>query len=187
MNIKILILSNNRSDLLSHSLSSLVRSIHGYNYTLVIVNHDGNINQGRAKLLSHINEKDDWILSTEDDFLFNHISTTWLSDAIILLQKNPDIGLIRLRRSGDGQRTEKHIETRSGIDIVECWRSGFTHNPHVCSADLYRKLLPVPDKGHLESEFGKRFNRLKLKTAKLNTYKHYGVATHIGGGRGVNF
>ena len=187
MKIKALILSNNRSDLLSHSLHSLSKILHDRDYELVIVNHSGNINEGRAKLLAHINENDQYILSTEDDFLFNCTDGHFIDIAIKELERNPDVGKIRLRRSGDGQRKEKLIEQRDNLNIVECWRSGFSHNPHICHADLYRKLLPVPERGHLESEFGKRYNRLNLKTAKLNCYRHEGVATHIGNGRGVNF
>lgn len=187
MRLKVLLLSNNRGDLLAQTLNSVALSLHGFSYTFIVVNHDGNINQGREKLLSHINEADEWLLMLEDDWICNEDNGYWISDAITLLQKNKDVAFIRLRRDGDGQNDVDHVEKRHGIDIVECWRSGFTHNPHICHADLYRKLLPVPMKKNLEIEFGKRYNELGYKTAKLNQYNKYGVFTHIGGGRGFNF
>lgn len=190
MKLKVLILSNNRSDLLAHCLSALVRGLNGYSYTLVLVNHDDVIWRGRKVLCSYIDESDTHILSLEDDWLLSQPEGDWLGEAIQAVDQYPDIGLIRLRRAKDGQQPEKLTEERGNITIVKCWRSGWTSNPHLCRREVYDELLPVPEgvlhPNGFEQEWAKRYNFLGYSTAKLNGYRDQGVFVHIGNGRGQN-
>jgi len=189
MKIKVLLLSNNRSDLLAKTLASITPALNGFDYDLVVVNHSGDILQGRKQLCSYLSDED-YVLSLEDDWLCNEENTNWVSKSIGVLEKYSDIGIIRLRRSNDGQKPEIITSERDGCKLISCWRSGWTSNPHICKRSVYDKLLPVPkkvsNKNGFEQEFAKRYNASGFATAKLSGYRDEGVFIHIGGGRGMN-
>jgi len=161
--LTILILSSNRYELLETTISSLLETLTYPYWEMIIYNHDKTIGEGRAFLLNKI--KGEYVLECEDDWLFLE-KGNWVQDAIEILDNHPEVGMVRLRKKGDGQTNVRYLEKiKRGFITGGHW----THNPHIIRRSTLLKLRK--DAGDFQSmECERRFSVAfkGFKTAVLN-------------------
>lgn len=191
--LSIAILSNDdeRLDLLEATIHSLLSTIKYPRYEIIIYKHEGTIGEGWNYLTDRVNG--DYVLMCQDDWYFIGGATTdkknekWIYDAMEVLDNNKDIGIIRLRKSGDGQMLEPLREEHEKHFVIGIgW---FSMNPFLCRREVLEKLgkatTPEFRIGIAEGEIRKRYRDMGYKTAKLKV-RSEGVCIHIGKGRRFN-
>lgn len=183
--LSIAILSSGRFDLLEATIHSLLNTMTVPYFELIIFNHRDSIGKGWNYLTERINGE--FVLMCQDDWYFME-KCNWAEICMQVLSKYKDVGMIRLRKNGDGQNEEKVVEEFRDHQIVECVGGGFTMNPGMFRKDTLDKLGNIGSiqiaKGVAELEVRNRWRSLELKTAKLQNPGH-GVCIHIGRGRRV--
>ena len=103
---------------------------------------------------------------------------------IDILDRDKEIGIVRLRKDGDGQHEEKEVEKVGSGYLVDCIAGGFSMNPFIARAELFNELGKADErkiKGVAEISLREKY---KYKTAKLNNAAR-GVCIHIGRGRRI--
>jgi len=181
--LSIIILSSNRFDLLQATIVSLINTITYSNFELIVYNHKGGQAEGWVKLMKMV--QGEYVLNCEDDWFFID-GGDWVQQSIQILDQNPKVGIIRLRKDKDdqtGNTLEKEVD---GGSIVKS--SGFTLNPFIGrTEDLIRMMNDTPKihKTFLEYSLKASFSKFQYQVAKLNEYDRKGVAIHIGWQRRV--
>ena len=182
--LTILILSSNRLDLLRATINSLTETMTYPHWEMIVYNHDGTIGEGWNELIKKING--DYVLSCQDDWYFIE-KWNWVEKAIDILNREKEVGIVRLRKDSDGQHPTKEIRKIGDGSIVECVAGGFTMNPFIAKAELFKDLGNADErkiKGIAEISLREKYREKKYLTAKLNNPAK-GVTIHIGRGRRV--
>ena len=181
--MSIIVLSSSRFDLLRDTVISLINTITYSHFELIIYNHKAGQAEGWAKLMRMV--QGEYVLNCEDDWFFID-GGDWVQQSIKILDQNPEVGIIRLRKDKDDQTgniSQKEVE---GGCIVKS--SGFTLNPFIArKKDLIRMMNDIPeiDKVVLEYSLKSSFSKFQYQVAKLNGYDRKGIAIHIGWQRRV--
>jgi len=181
--LTILILSSNRLDLLRATISSLTETMIYPHWEMIIYNHDESIGKGWNELIKRI--RGEYVLWCQDDWYFIE-NWDWIERAIDILDRDKEIGIVRLRKDSDGQHEEKEIGKVGSGYIVDCIAGGFSMNPFIARADLFKDLGEADEthkKGVAEISLREKYKG-KYKTAKLNNFAR-GVCIHIGRGRRI--
>ena len=184
MKLSICILSHHRRDLLQAVIASLLHTVTVEDFELNILEHSGSVGTGWNNLVYQASGE--YLLMTQDDWFFIE-KWDWVQDAIKMLESDEKIGIVRLRKDGDGQVAEKVTEEIEGGVLVDCLRGGFTLNAHIARKDTLLKLgkaLTKKEKGIAEVDLRLKYANFQFKTAKLGNAAH-GVCIHIGRGRRV--
>ncbi len=180
-----------RNDLLEATIHSLLATVKYPRYEMLVYKHQGTIGEGWNYLIDNV--KGDYVLMCQNDWYFIGGATTdkknerWIHDAMRVLDNNKDIGIIRLRKCGDGQNEEPFIEERDDCFVIGLgW---FSMNPFLCRKEVLENLgkatTPELKRGIAEGEIRRRYTKLGYKTAKLKV-RSKGVCIHIGKGRRFN-
>ena len=181
--LTILILSSNRYDLLEATIHSFLNTITYPYWEMVIYNHDESIGKGWNELAKRINGE--YVLWCQDDWYFIE-KWDWVEKAMKMLDENKDVGIVRLRKNGDGQIEEKETKEIDNGYLVDCIAGGFTMNPFIAKKETIIKLGIADEKkvkGVAEISLREKYKG-RYETAKLNNPAR-GVAIHIGRGRRV--
>jgi len=115
--------------------------------------------------------------------------TNWLHTAISVLNHDKGIGIIRLRKDGDGQNEERDIKGKGTEEygLVDCIGGGFSLNPFICKKGLLKDIgyatVPEKKRGIAEGELRTKYRKKRYSTAKLKTLRSRGMCVHIGKGR----
>jgi len=181
--LSIIILSSDRLDLLQHTISSLVDKLEYPHWEMIVYNHQGSHEEGLIKLINQANGK--YILNCEDDWFFIE-KGNWVEHSITILNENPTVGMVKLRKEGDGQPGHNVLEeVKYGVIIDDC---GYSNNPFIArTADIKKTLskIPNPMELYIEKKMVVSFKELGYKVAKLIGYNKNGICVHIGWNRQV--
>ena len=181
--LSIIILSSDRFDLLQHTISSLLDRLEYPHFELIVYNHQGSHEEGLIKLINQANGE--YLFNCEDDWFFME-KGNWVARSISILDKNPTVGMVKLRKEGDGQPEHRVIESiEHGVIIDDC---GYSNNPFIARTSDIQKVLSKIDKPtelYIEKKMVVSFKESGHQVAKLTGYNKNGVCVHTGWNRQV--
>jgi len=181
--LSIIILSSNRFDLLQNTILSLLNTVTYPHFEFIIYNHNAGQTEGWIKLIKMV--QGEYVLNCEDDWFFIDRGD-WVQQSIKILDENPKVGIVRLRKDKDGQTGNKLIKKVDCGSIVDT--SGFTLNPFIARTENLVEMIkdnPEISKSFLEYSLKSSFTKFRYQVAKLDEYDRKGIAIHIGWGRKV--
>ena len=182
--LSIIVLSSDRLDLLDLTLLSLLNCITYPHYELIVYNHQAMQDKGWLKLVSMI--RGEYVLQSEEDWLYTE-QGDWVQQSIKILDINPKVGMIRLRKDDDGQTGNIVSSDIGGGYFVNS--SGFSLNPFIMRTKDIQQLaidMANPLVYNFERELQNIFGRsCPPGVVKLKGYHQKGVCIHSGWGRRV--
>lgn len=175
LNMKALITSCGRTDLLACTLSSLFYNQN--NKIFITIHEDGLSKIGQhasiEKFISSYQEK--YYLHCEDDWQFNN-TYDWITRSIEIMEDDPMI-IKTLAREGSPHPCN---HDKNGYGILDPWAGpdgivwhGFSWNPGVTRADILKQFMPFPK---WEQDLAELIYKAGYKVAELSVpvYKHIG-------------
>lgn len=181
--LSIIILSSDRLDLLQTTISTLISRITYPHWEMIVYNHQGSHEEGLIKLINQA--KGEYLFNCEDDWVFIE-KGDWVQGAIAILKEHPEVGMIKLRKDGDGQRCFGIVESINHGYITS--DDEYSNNPFIARTADIRKVLAGIEKPmelYIEKKMVVSFKKTGLKIAKLSGCNKRGVCTHIGWGRQI--
>ena len=156
------------------------------------------IGKGYNELIKQV--KTEYVMTVLDDYAFfptplKNPNGDWVSDAITILDKRRDIGLINLRKINDNEELGKNgsieqVENTSFMNYEPFGNRGWSFNPSIMRTEVLKQIVPLDENdisGNIAEASGwGKWYKLGLKTAKLNI-PYYGVCFHLGWHRSCCF
>lgn len=202
--LSVIVLSCNRLDLLWICLNSLFYHLETYpDFELIVLNHSATQEEGLFHLLKSV--QGEYIMTVEDDWMFlpggvQNKKDQWIQNSIEILEKYPDIKVVKLRQDDDGQSADgrdiRDLFNLKNIKVgteIRCSNVGF--NPFIMKMDFFKELMEgikkSSEKTNVRVKFKKTWTEMQLKYNKLKVAKlHFkfkwhrrGVCIHSGYGR----
>lgn len=189
--LSIIILSCDRLDLLQKNIQSLIPTINYPLWELIVYNHPKDprpfegLKKGWLKLLD--STKGEYVLSCQDDVYYPD-KWDWVKLSIELLEKYPEVGVINLRKDGDGKMSGgfKYVEDCGNCYFVKCIESCFSLTSCIGKKKVFGNVIKNANlSAHsLEKTMRLTYQSLGYKTLRLKCDRN-GVASHTGGGKSL--